>query len=405
MRRPILAALLALVVAASSALSAPSAIRTVTLVETRPIETALGDSTLPTARLEWVAMIDGAKQTLDLEEFYLSEQPGEALSPVLDAIGRAASRGVRVRLLLDAGMHRTYPMPADSLGKLPGVTVRTIDYRRIAGGVQHAKYFVVDGAESYLGSQNLDWRSLSHIHELGARIRDRTVATALTGVFETDWTVAADSNATTPTVLHGVSFPLAFSQDGAAGQLWISASPPRMTPTAVPHDLDVVVERLRAAKREVCVQTLTYGNGSHGVVDSTLHKELIRAAGRGVHVRLLVSDWEIGGRGEKDLRALAAVRNIEVRISRVPEWSGGYISFARVDHCKFMVVDGEWLWVGTSNWEPSYFLGTRNVALTVHHVPLALEGLKLFESDWSGPTATAFGPDTVTAPRSHGEKP
>jgi phosphatidylserine/phosphatidylglycerophosphate/cardiolipin synthase-like enzyme len=402
--RRLLAAVL-LVLSASRAFAAGPAIRTVTLVETRPLETALGDPRLPTAQAEWVAMIDGAKQSLDLEEFYLSEQPGEALSPVLAAIGRAAARGVRVRLLLDASMHRTYPMPADSLGKLPNVTVRTIDYHRIAGGVQHSKYFVVDGAESYIGSQNLDWRSLSHIHELGARIRERTVATALTGVFETDWTVAADSNATTPTVLHGVSFPLAFTQDGAAGQLWISASPPKTTPTAVPHDLDVVVERLRAAKRDVCVQTLTYGNGSHGVVDSTLHKELIRTAGRGVHVRLLVSDWEIGGRGEKDLRALAAVPNIEVKISRVPDWSGGYISFARVEHCKFMVVDGEWLWVGTSNWEPSYFLGTRNVALTVHHTPLALEGLKVFESDWGGPTAMAFGPDTVITPRGHGEKP
>ena len=404
MRRPILADLLALVVAASSALAAPAATRTVTLVETRPLETALGDPTLPSAQAEWVAMIDGAKQTLDLEEFYLSEQPGEALSPVLDAIGRAASRGVRVRLLLDAGMHRTYPMPADSLGKLPNVTVRMIDYRRIAGGVQHAKYFVVDGQESYLGSQNLDWRSLSHIHELGARIRDRAVGTALTGVFETDWTVAADSNATTPTVLHGVSFPLAFSQDGADGQLWISASPPKLTPSAIPRDLDVVVERLRTARREVCIQTLTYGNSGFGVTDSTLHKELIRAASRGVHVRLLVSDWEIGGRGEKDLRALAAVPNIEMRISRVPEWSGGYISFARVEHCKFLVADGEWLWIGTSNWEPSYFSTNRNVAVTVRHKPLALAGLKVFESDWSGPTATAFGPETVLAPRPHGEK-
>ena len=140
------------------------------------------------------------------------------------------------------------------------------------------------------------------------------------------------------------------------------------------------------------------------MTDSTLHKELIRTAGRGVHVRLLISDWEIGGRGEKDLRALAAVKNIEVRISRVPEWSGGYISFARVEHCKFMVVDGEWLWVGTSNWEPSYFMTNRNVALTVQHKPLALEGVKVFESDWSGPTATAFGPETVMTQRAHGEK-
>ena len=246
MRRALFALLLSLGIAASAALAAPAPNRTVTLVETRPLETALGDPSLPTAQAEWVAMIDGAKKTLDLEEFYLSEQPGEALSPVLAAIGRAAERGVRVRLLLDAGMHRTYPMPADSLGKLPNVTVRMIDYRRIAGGVQHSKYFVVDGQDSYIGSQNLDWRSLSHIHELGARIRERSVGTALEGVFETDWTVAADSNATTPTVLHGVSFPLAFTQDGAAGKLWISASPPQA-------DADGDSTRSRPRRANACV--------------------------------------------------------------------------------------------------------------------------------------------------------
>ena len=84
-------------------------------------------------------------------------------------------------------MHRTYPQPADSLGKLANFSVRTIDYHRIAGGVQHAKFMVVDDREAWLGSQNLDWRSLSHIHELGARVRLEAVAKTFADVFETDW--------------------------------------------------------------------------------------------------------------------------------------------------------------------------------------------------------------------------
>jgi phosphatidylserine/phosphatidylglycerophosphate/cardiolipin synthase-like enzyme len=129
----------------------------------------------------------------------------------------------------------------------------------------------------------------------------------------------------------------------------------------------------------------------------------VAAAGRGVKVKLLVSDWVLGGSGEPELRTLAATPNIEIRIGRVPEWSGGYIAFARVEHLKFMVVDSEWMWIGTANWEPSYFLTTRNVALTVHHTPLAAEGRRIFEADWTGPTALAFGPRAVIAPRGHGE--
>ena len=56
----------------------------VQLGETRPLETALGDTTLPTAQQVWVDMIRGAKQQVDLEHFYLSRKPGEALDPVLD---------------------------------------------------------------------------------------------------------------------------------------------------------------------------------------------------------------------------------------------------------------------------------------------------------------------------------
>jgi phosphatidylserine/phosphatidylglycerophosphate/cardiolipin synthase-like enzyme len=393
-----------LLAAASNASATATSHYTVSLVESRPLETALGNPNLPTTRDEWIEMIGSAKRSLDFEEYYLSEQPGGALSPVLRALGAAAKRGVQVRLLLDSGMHRTYPMPADSLGKLANVTLRTIDYRRLAGGVQHAKYFVVDGVESFVGSQNLDWRSLEHIHELGVRVRNQSVGAALESVFEADWSAAADTSAAVPAGPADAAWPVTFAQDGATGKLWVGASPQQRTPSAIPWDRDLVVERLRDARREICLQTLTYGVSSYGVTDSTLHKALLAAAARGVHVRLLISDWELGGPGEMTLRALAALPNIEVRISRLPEWSGGYVSFARVEHCKFLVVDSEWLWVGTSNWEPSYFLTTRNVSITVEHRPLALAARKAFESDWSGPTAIVFGPETTIAPRPHGEQ-
>src|SRR5258708_22349599 len=64
----------------------------VQLGETRPIETMIGDGSLPTAVDEWVDMIQGARREVDLEHFYLSTKSGEALDPVLDEIGRAAAR-------------------------------------------------------------------------------------------------------------------------------------------------------------------------------------------------------------------------------------------------------------------------------------------------------------------------
>lgn len=375
----------------------------VQLGETRPLETTLGDATLPTAADVWVDMLKSATSHAELEHFYLSRKAGEALDPVLDELGRAAARGVKVRLLLDAGMHRTYPQPADSLATLPNVTVRFVDYRRLVGGVQHAKFMLVDGEQAWLGSQNMDWRALSHIHELGARVTIPQVVQAFGDVFERDW-AAADTTAPAPADGGTQRWPVAFQVDGENGQLWASASPQKTNPTSVLWDRDVILERVNRAEKEIVAQVLTYGVGGHGTTDSTLHRALIAAAARGVKVKLIVSDWVLGGRGEADLRALAALPNIEVRISQVADWSKGYIPFARVEHCKYMVTDGQWLWLGTSNWDPSYFYSSRNLAITMRHTLLAQRARRIFERSWTAKGAVALTAGQKLAPRTHAEK-
>lgn len=373
------------------------------LGESRPAETALGDTTLPAARDVWVEMIRGARRSLDLEHFYLSHRRGEALQPVLDEIGRAAKRGVKVRLLLDAGFHATYPMPADSLGRLRNVQLRFVDYRRLTGGVQHAKFMVVDRREAWVGSQNLDWRSLTQIHELGLRAADPVVVAGVGAVFEGDWYLADTTHTLSVSAYGGPPWPRRVVQArGDTAEVWFAASPRATNPAGIPWDRDLIVRTIAGAKREVLVQVMQYGLRTRGGADSTLHRALLDAAARGVRVRLIAADWALGGANEEALRDLAAHANVEVRISRVPEWSGGYIPFARVEHCKYMVVDGEWLWLGTSNWEPSYFLSTRNLGFTIRNAPLARRARGIFETSWNAPTAAAWLPDTKLPPRVHG---
>src|SRR5262249_32007193 len=158
-------------------------------------------------------------------------------------------------------------------------------------------------------------------------------ASALEDVFETDWGAADTTRALVAVDRARVAWPIRFEQGGEKGELWMGASPRSTTPSSIPWDRDLLVRRINEAKTEVVVQSLQYGVAGFGSRDSTVHQALIAAAGRGVKVRLLISDWVLGGAGESDLRALAAIPNIEVHISRLPEWSGGYISFARVEHC------------------------------------------------------------------------
>lgn len=380
----------------------------VQLVETIPEETTVGHGDLPRARDVWIEMIDGARDSIDLEGFYLSAWPGEPLDDVITALGKAAARGVRVRLLLDKGMGATYPKPADSLAILPGFARRWIDFKRVAGGVQHAKYFVVDGGDMFLGSQNFDWRSLRHIHELGVRVRDRRVAQAFGDVFAWDWQ-AADTmtwNATPvatsgrdtatvsrrsprPFVQRHLELPIRIAQSpGDTVLVWPSYTPRGWIPDSTRWDLDAIVRLIDRSRREFTLQLLTYAPEEYGETDSTLDVALRRAAGRGVRVKLAISDWVVNGRGLAWLQRLSTVPNVEVKLVTYPEWSGGYIPFARVDHCKYAVADTASMWIGTSNWGPGYFYGSRNLALTLENRALAMSARRVFESVWSSAYAS-----------------
>ena len=392
----------------------PAVAPPVQLVETIPVESGLGDPSLPQAAPVWVEMIDGARQSLDLEHFYLSHWPSEPTGPVIDAIGRAAARGVRVRLLLDVRFQSTYPEPADSLGKLTGIELRWIDMKKISGGgIQHAKVMIVDGEQVFVGSQNLDWRALKHIHEMGVRVRNQNIASLFERVFEFDWKASAPGATPPPPGSAGplpratlASFPLALVQGpGDTVRVWPSFCPRSQLPDSALWDEDQIVRLLNGAKREVVVQVLTYGFGRGAERDSTLDLALRRAAARGVHVRLLVSDWEADSPRIAELQRLTTVPNIEVRLSSVPEWSGGYVPFARVEHCKYMVVDSLRTWVGTSNWEPDYFRLSRNAALTLENRRIALQARGVFETGWKAAASRPLTAEATVARRPHGDTP
>jgi phosphatidylserine/phosphatidylglycerophosphate/cardiolipin synthase-like enzyme len=398
----------------SPACTAPSSAPPIQLVETVPVESGLGNPALPAAAAVWVEMIDDARGSVDLEHFYLSHWPGEPTGPVLDAIGRAAKRGVRVRLMLDAGMHATYPEPADSLGRLGGVQVRLLDMKKVSGsGILHAKIMIVDGEQVFVGSQNLDWRALKHIHELGVCARDPRIADLYERVFASDWRAAApvggaggeapiepESTRALPTL------PIRLVQGpGDTVAVWPSFSPIGHIPDASLWDRDAIVRLLDGARSEVVVQLLTYGLGRGADRDSTLDVAIRRAAARGVRVKLLISDWEADNARIGDLQRLSRVANVEARLGTVPEWSGGYIPFARVEHCKYLVVDTLWTWVGTANWEPSYFHGSRNAALSLLNRPLARQAREIFETSWRSPTARTVQAEETYKPKDHRETP
>jgi phosphatidylserine/phosphatidylglycerophosphate/cardiolipin synthase-like enzyme len=377
------------------------------IVESVPTGTSLDNPDIRDAGEVWLEMIHGAQHTLDIEQFYVSVKPGETIDTVIGAVVAAARRGVQVRFIVDNRLHRTYPRPVDSLGTFPNISVRVIDYGRIAGGIQHAKFFIVDGQSVYLGSQNFDWRSLTHIHELGLRIRSTPIADAFARIFGIDWALA-DTAGTPSAVPDGspapprVQVPVLLGPEDTVF-LTPTWSPPTHIPDRSLWDETQIVRLIDGARQDLTLQFLTYSpvtrkEGLYRVIDDALR----RAAERGVAVKMIVADWEKATTAEPYLRELSAVPNIEVRFSVIPEWSGGYVAFARVEHCKYIVADGRRFWLGSSNCEKNYFYGSRNVGLIGESPALAGQLRQIFRKSWDSPYLEPIGPAGTSTPREHG---
>ena len=338
------------------------------LVYSYPVETTLAEPDMRLAQDVWPEMIDQAKRTLDVNQFYVTPSTGEPLEPTLAAMDRAAKRGVKIRVILE---HKFEKNSLDGIARLktmPGLQLKIADWQQLGGnGIIHAKYFVVDSTRAYVGSQNLDWRSMKHVHEMGLAIEDSPVVAQVQSVFNHDWSIA-DSTGAAP----AVSAVRPVADDSPRG--FLVASPWAQNPAGVGDSESELARLIGAAKNEIVVQNLEYwptshGNPSHyyGAIDAALRD----ASARGVKIKILISHWGTEEPAVKGLQSLAVLPGVEARVITIPEASTGSIPFARVTHSKYAIFDGKTLWLGTSNWAGGYLDQSRNLEVVVKDEKLA----------------------------------
>jgi phosphatidylserine/phosphatidylglycerophosphate/cardiolipin synthase-like enzyme len=178
-------------------------------------------------------------------------------------------------------------------------------------------------------------------------------------------------------------------------------SPTGWLPDSTLWDLPRLVDLIDRAQTSVRVQLLSYRTtGRDKDFFEALDNAFRRAAARGVQVQLLLADWSKRPGTIEDLKSLEVLPNVDVKLVTIPQWSGGFIPFARVVHAKYLVVDGTLGWVGTSNWEKSYFHTSRNVGLVVEGAPFAAQLDAFFLRTWNHAYATPVDPGAeYQAPR------
>ena len=386
--------LISLLLAGAAGLALPTAraefaIPGFELVHTVPVLTQLETPDLRSPVEVWRQMFDGARQQIDIAQFYAAGRTGEDLDRVIDRLEAAAARGVRIRFLMEAkGVRLSEAATLERLKAIRGLEFRLLDFSKLsANGIIHAKYLVVDGREAFVGSQNFDWRALKHIHETGLRITDPRLAGQVQAVFDNDWAaqgLIAEGKPVPP--LPQVTAPFDITQ-----KAFLLASPRAWNPPGVGDSQEVLPRLLAQAQKEVRVQLLDYAPLSYApgrrpfyaVIDNAVRS----AAARGVRIKLMVSHWNTEEPAIDHLKSLAMLPEVEIRIVTVPQLPGNFIPFARVIHTKAMTIDGELAWVGTSNWSGGYLDNSRNLEVVLRDKAMADRVAALHEQLWNSPYA------------------
>jgi len=380
-----------LLLAILSTLNAQSAFQ---LVESVPVETTLESSTLPRTLDVWLEMINGAKSTLDIETFYFANQKGEVLEKILNALKDCAGKGVKIRVIIDESFYKSNEKSSDLIENTPNITIKKIPFRQISGGVMHAKYFVVDGEELFLGSQNTDWRAIKHIHEIGVRIRNKKLAATFLAIFNLDWKLCDNPDEATKNKLLSGKFnkivkaknPIKIKTEEFGDiKIYPAFSPFNATPKSFSKEETELLKIIKKSRKRLCIHVYSYSIKARSKNDKydKIDAELRKAAARGVSVKIIFSNWAIKETATDDIKRLSEVPGIEIKFSSIPEYSGGFIPYSRVEHTKYFIADNDISWVSTSNWEEDYFYQSRNATLIIKNNKVNSKLEEVFLRTWN----------------------
>lgn len=128
----------------------------------------------------WNRLFDLANHSIDIGSFYWtlrgadfynhsSAWKGDKIFEKFLATG--TQRNVQIRIAQSAPSKSSPNIDTEIFVKRKAAEVRSVNFDRLlGGGVLHTKLWIVDQQHMYIGSANMDWRSLTQVKELGVLV-------------------------------------------------------------------------------------------------------------------------------------------------------------------------------------------------------------------------------------------
>lgn len=417
-----------------------------------------------------IELVNRTKHTLDISAMYwnLIAKPSSQFSKarlqklgasegaeLYDSLVAACKRGVHMRILSSTWTKQTGE--ANDLKEVckNTVSIRTYDPQPwFKGGIMHAKVWIADDKDIYLGSANTDWLSLTQVKELGIVVEDSAfVAQDVKRLFEAWWHFAGISKPETSAVFsekfqtertfpcwsralqeinrcenplasdyfatsYNSLHPLQVTLNGERGELYVTNSPAEVSGPGREWDLDAIISTLKSATSTVDLSIMDFVPASLYVQpqslwwselsDTLLHLVTTKK----IRARLLVSQWaQTNVRMMpylKSLQALAKVCKIsqgkwnppcegslEIKVFEVPGWEdtkGAQAAYPPHSRVNHakFIVTDQRANIGTSNWTWDYFYNTAGTSLNLSHESLRRTVADIFERDWNSIYAKAL---------------
>lgn len=80
-----------------------------------------------------------------------------------EILNAGTKRGINIRIAQSKPLSKSFDTAI--LVKQKAAEVRSVDFDRLFGsGVLHSKFWIVDDEHFYVGSANMDWRSLTQVN-------------------------------------------------------------------------------------------------------------------------------------------------------------------------------------------------------------------------------------------------
>lgn len=263
-----------------------------------------------------VRMVGAARTTIDLTAMYWSLLPDPATADekgftdaqfaamgaatgraLYDALRAAAARGVRIRILQSPGFSGQKQESDALCDECPGaVTIQQVQLGDWygGGGIMHQKIWVFDERHLYLGSANMDWKSIMQVKEMGVAVEDcPELAADATRYFDGWWTfsqgtarsveafdetvrinrqvppwsalVPAENRMPSPveSEQYGTRYnrqaPLAVDFDGQSAGVFLTGCPHEVCGPGRSFDDDGLVYTIQDAAKSACVSVMDFG--------------------------------------------------------------------------------------------------------------------------------------------------